>query len=502
MKKCNAYEDGRWDETETGTQEGPYKMYYENGVLEEIGSYIGGIKQGPYEMYNKKCEMTQAGTYKDNYRHGDFTSYYESGVIKERGNFKMGEIDGILEQFDNKGKLVNQYFIRDGESKCDCVSYNFDAEKIEIYSVVKTSSLCFERGKKTDEGDMNTLFPSSLSYYVYDVLKGICYVQGDRYDPNTITLKEYLGTYFPRTFMEAQAIFSELLKNTDIEALLKNLPMIRILDIGCGVGAGFALGLIWTLNRYGINKNIECHLIDPRSEYLDSAKEMMTLFAKNVKISTFCMKINQDGSFSAENLKELEQTYNIITSSKMCVELYDSGKDNIFINLIGYIDKTLDKNGIGVLNDVTRKDITVNGEFISKRLAKETNDYIQSKNGKLELIMPMSCAFNAKNCKKWESCFQQNEIEFRDNKNGTHQAGHCFRIFVSKENAAIILKKQNMRPTYQTTYYGSDRKKGNKYCDSTMVDHLGNVKKVLSTDTKCYNAFKFDNKDSGDIDEK
>ena len=60
-------------------------------------------------------------------------------------------------------------------------------------------------------------------------------------------VKEYLGTYFPRSYGEAFCIADNLFQNEVFRSALRN--EISILDIGCGTG-GEILGLLCVIDKY------------------------------------------------------------------------------------------------------------------------------------------------------------------------------------------------------------------------------------------------------------
>ena len=55
-----------------GPPDGPYESYYENGQLEEKGTYKDGELDGPFELYNDNGQLYEKGTYKDGERCGEW----------------------------------------------------------------------------------------------------------------------------------------------------------------------------------------------------------------------------------------------------------------------------------------------------------------------------------------------------------------------------------------------------------------------------------------------
>lgn len=60
---------------------------------------------------------------------------------------------------------------------------------------------------------------------------------------NTGEIKVYLGTYFPRSFVEVKSIFEEFSQNSNYLSLVGERTSVSILDLGCGTG-GDLFGLL------------------------------------------------------------------------------------------------------------------------------------------------------------------------------------------------------------------------------------------------------------------
>ena len=66
---------------------------------------------------------------------------------------------------------------------------------------------------------------------------------------NTGEIKVYLGTYFPRSFVEVKSIFEEFSQNSNYLSLVGERTSVSILDLGCGTG-GDLFGLLSFLEKY------------------------------------------------------------------------------------------------------------------------------------------------------------------------------------------------------------------------------------------------------------
>ena len=59
-----------------GPPDGPYESYFENGQLEQKGTYKDGELDGPYEIYHENGQLREKGTFKDNEKCGE---WFEDG---------------------------------------------------------------------------------------------------------------------------------------------------------------------------------------------------------------------------------------------------------------------------------------------------------------------------------------------------------------------------------------------------------------------------------------
>ena len=133
------------------------------------------------------------------------------------------------------------------------------------------------------------IYPSELSDFIYGEL-------GAKYDPDYDRAKKsldsdevqnmiYLGTYFPRSFLEINKIFTDLIQNSHICKLLKRKKEYYILDIGSGTG-GSLLGMLWFLKEFNQNnEDISIHIlsIDGNRNALEIQKRLLDKFcSKNI----------------------------------------------------------------------------------------------------------------------------------------------------------------------------------------------------------------------------
>lgn len=243
-------------------------------------------------------------------------------------------------------------------------------------------------------------------------------------DADEDKLRNYLGTYFPRSFAETYYITESLLSSDVILKKINNKKDCKILDIGSGTG-GNLLGFLSAMRKYTDIVNIPINLIS-----VDGNQAALSIQEKIVK-ECFDGKINfnhQNISFSYRNQFALQLTdicqnndpFDIILCSKSLSELYLSPKfeewmpmwnnEGYYSDLFEVAGKFLKSDGLLILMDVTVKVPTINLN-ISKIINAEYDHYIHGVNKKLKCILPISCALWSVGCLNSKNCFHQKIIK-------------------------------------------------------------------------------------------
>lgn len=97
---------------------------------------------------------------------------------------------------------------------------------------------------------------------------------------NTGEIKVYLGTYFPRSFVEVKSIFEEFSQNSNYLSLVGERTSVSILDLGCGTG-GDLFGLLSFLEKYEPSlKSVKLLAIDGSQMALRFFEKIMAEFKK------------------------------------------------------------------------------------------------------------------------------------------------------------------------------------------------------------------------------
>jgi len=291
---------------------------------------------------------------------------------------------------------------------------------------------------------------------------------------NSDEVKIYLGTYFPRSYAESYAIFSDLLNNNIIKNTYKKKSEINILDIGSGTG-GNLFGLLFALkDNLSQILNINIFTIDGNQKALETLNRII------LKIQTQYdnLHINIKSQFlsfsSIDELYEisrnyLEEKYDFIVSSKMINELLEKD-NNAYYDFCNYFSNHLSINGFLTLIDVTMK---VNLQFLPIVLNKQLNKFTKN-NTNFKTIIPTSCNFFENRCK--EGCFTNNQFLVSHKAKSNDLSKITYRILTYKSFADKILNTIPLAGLVGKT------RTGNKYCCYIANDNDKNI-----------NAFKVSN---------
>lgn len=103
------YSNGKLSEIVTyvnGIANGPYKHFFENGVVSLQGNLKNGLYDGAWETYQSDGTLSTRTNFKDGKRDGVSESYHSDGTVSQRIHYKDGKKDGLFEEFNYKGELT------------------------------------------------------------------------------------------------------------------------------------------------------------------------------------------------------------------------------------------------------------------------------------------------------------------------------------------------------------------------------------------------------------
>lgn len=141
------------------------------------------------------------------------------------------------------------------------------------------------------------------------------------------------------------------------------------------------------------------------------------------------------------------------------------------------ISDYLDEKGLFILSDVTDKINENTNLLLPKIMNREIVEYSKTKDCKLKIIIPLSCASWSMFCKT-KNCFTKREIFFRTI-HGLKNSNYSYKIFSKKDTAFRILennKQENYNIGLNTSctkgVYNYRDKKASNYRDAFSLKSI------------------------------
>ena len=290
-----------------------------------------------------------------------------------------------------------------------------------------------------------------LEKYIFEELEAIHYI-----DPAGVSSnlnndekknKQYLGTYFPRSFVEAYEIYSNTFAHEEIYDEFNKKAEINILDIGSGTG-GNLIGLINVLVERFDEKHIVIHSFDGNKIALNyqrnlikNANKFLKLKKNKITITTYNMQFKDKADLENKiNILNFSNKLDIIHTFKFINEFYNSDYENnkgMYYQLLKSGDKWLANNGIMLILDVTNK---VGGQtFNSIIMNNECKDYFNENESKLKYVLPICCSLWNSRC-NWNKCFSQKVFYTTHRKVVNEITKVNFKLFIKEPLGKKIVK--------------------------------------------------------------
>lgn len=274
-----------------------------------------------------------------------------------------------------------------------------------------------------------TIIPHWLDLALFNHLSAVYSPEYKKFEYNlnidSEDIKVYLGTYFPRSYAEAFCIFDDILKSHQYMEELKSVPVINILDYGCGTG-GELIGLVVALSKHiSTSKTISIFAIDGNNDAINALKNLIEILSSNVrhKISLTCLNktITSEEDFKISGVPECH----FILNSKMVCELISKKiiSGNCYYKVADSLAKLLAGNGILYILDVTTKDEHSN-LFYPQLMNQGLNNFV-SQNKEFSTLLPLACE-SWKDCK--DACFMQQTFNVSHSRKSNDESRVCYRL--------------------------------------------------------------------------
>lgn len=246
--------------------------------------------------------------------------------------------------------------------------------------------------------------PTWVESFLFDSLKARYEPDWRRFSDNLDLSDEdqrkYLGTYFPRSFVELNTIFGNLYKSGRFQSVYSNMDTIAILDI-CSGGGGDLLGTITTcLQNSKRLKTLLITVIEACESSINSLRYFIQECRKQypyVTIECKCIRcrILSVNDILAQPINEYFP-YDIILFDKAGSELFRQGMKTVYKDICRVLAPMLNLSGVLCLLDITMKDEGT-GLFYPQILNDQVNRFI-TEDGSFSSILPLSCRFKEREC--------------------------------------------------------------------------------------------------------
>lgn len=336
-------------------------------------------------------------------------------------------------------------FISKEIRQCDTHSYWFDGDLLEspiIHSATEieceltTSTKLVENAIGSHVHDVkllksSTRLPFWIDKFIFEELGAVYSPDHARFENNLdlseAELKQYLGTYFPRSYAESFCIFDNIFTNMS-GAFSFNSNCINVLSIGCGTG-GDVIGLLTAINKhFSLETTVNVRVVEGNQiaiDYFEKIIEQARIHLKRkIDIRTYHVVFNDCKSTCVSG------KYDFILSSKMINEIIAI---NGGINVRSYYDfvkshlPLLKDNGLMLVLDITSK--VVNAPFCPILLNTQINTVLRETEG-FRTLIPLPCC-KIKDCSS-TNCFTQKEFTVTHSRHKNDKSRVAYRVIISE----------------------------------------------------------------------
>lgn len=257
-------------------------------------------------------------------------------------------------------------------------------------------------------------------------------------------IKVYLGTYFPRSFVEVKSIFEEFSQNSNYLSLVGERTFVSILDLGCGTG-GDVFGLLSFLEKNEPSlETVKLLAIDGSQIALRFFENIMAEFKKHSKlkidyrIGPVFIESENDLNLVSDVLSD---KYDLILSCKAICEMLAKNriKNKAYKQTASMLSSKLTDKGIMLIEDVTIKSPATE-KFIPYMLNAELNEFV-AENDDFTTIYPTACKDKESKC--INGCFFKKEIRVTHSAKSNDISKIIYRIIGKKpfvENFVVSSK--------------------------------------------------------------
>lgn len=244
-------------------------------------------------------------------------------------------------------------------------------------------------------------------------------------------IRIYLGTYFPRSYVESYAIIGGLIENRAYFERLDSCEELNVVDFGCGTG-GEIFGLISVLqHKLKHLKRIHVDAIDANPHAIRTlyklAEQMKALHQFNIEIdwNYHCFFINDHADWE-DLIRMLNRPYQYIMSFKTLNELIQSKvfpNENVYYKMLNMFCPLLAHNGVLLIVDVTTKNDEMN-LYYPQIMNKGINRFVKERK-QFKTVIPAACYHYEQRC---HGCYMQDSFSVSHSRRQSDLSKVAYRI--------------------------------------------------------------------------
>lgn len=114
-----------------GKLEGMYRIFYENGKIQEESFYKDNLKSGPSRWYNKNGRMIAMYNYQNGNFEGMQRTYYENDTTQSISNYSLNLLNGEYKEYYRNGVLKATGKYLNGLKEGDWIEYDETGNRLK-----------------------------------------------------------------------------------------------------------------------------------------------------------------------------------------------------------------------------------------------------------------------------------------------------------------------------------------------------------------------------------
>jgi len=252
-------------------------------------------------------------------------------------------------------------------------------------------------------------------------------IRNEYQSTDEVTIPNYLGTYFPRSFLEAYYLFSLLLHKKHLFNKYLGEDELSIIDIGTGTG-GNLFGFLWALRDRCLLSgysfpNIKVTAVEKNEQALNVQTKLIKEFFPNhvdfkQNLSTFLSGSDFLKVLTGNSV--FDGPADLIMCWKFVCEFYNPmdkymRNNGMYGSLLSIANNHLKENGVLAICDVTKRAYDPDGSFLPCIMNREAHKILLSRSTDLVPILPLSCAHWWDSCSGHVNCFVQKHFNVSHN---------------------------------------------------------------------------------------